>query len=76
MADEADVAAETEERNRGLALAAIARRRPTGVSAYHCTDCGEEIPEARRVAVPGCDRCAECAGLAERRELIRRRTGR
>jgi phage/conjugal plasmid C-4 type zinc finger TraR family protein len=59
-----------------LALAARPRTPAHGVSASHCAECGEAIPEARRVAVPGCDRCAECAGLAERRELIRRRTGR
>ena len=24
------------------------------VSAEHCSECGEDIPEARRVAMPGC----------------------
>ncbi|EGT3581537.1 TPA: TraR/DksA family transcriptional regulator [Klebsiella oxytoca] len=30
------------------------------VSATHCRDCGEKIPEQRREAVPGCQRCADC----------------
>lgn len=31
-------------------------------SRERCRDCGEPIPEARRVAVPGCQRCAGCQG--------------
>ncbi|HFF9943861.1 TPA: TraR/DksA C4-type zinc finger protein [Klebsiella pneumoniae] len=30
------------------------------VSATHCRDCGEEIPERRRELVAGCQRCADC----------------
>ncbi|HFP9303754.1 TPA: TraR/DksA family transcriptional regulator [Raoultella planticola] len=42
--------------------AAIARHRinHAAVSATHCCDCGEEIPERRREAVAGCQRCADC----------------
>lgn len=32
-----------------------------------CIDCGEEIPEKRRRAVPGCRRCIDCQTLFERR---------
>ncbi len=42
---------------------AVARARsriPRGESARLCEDCGEEIPEARRVAVPGVRRCVAC----------------
>lgn len=28
--------------------------------ARYCEDCGEEIPAARRAAVPGCTRCIGC----------------
>lgn len=35
------------------------------VSAEHCEECGEDIPQARRVAVPGCQTCAECQGIIE-----------
>lgn len=30
------------------------------VSELVCRDCGDEIPEIRRVAVPGCTRCVSC----------------
>lgn len=32
------------------------------VSATHCSDCGDDIPELRRLKVPGCQRCASCQG--------------
>jgi phage/conjugal plasmid C-4 type zinc finger TraR family protein len=41
-------------------LADHQRRHATGVSLTHCVDCEEKIPEARRVAVPGCKRCIDC----------------
>ena len=33
----------------------------------HCEDCGEEIPEARRRAVPGARRCIACQAEADGR---------
>jgi phage/conjugal plasmid C-4 type zinc finger TraR family protein len=33
---------------------------PTGASLSHCADCGSEIPEARREALPGVRRCVQC----------------
>jgi len=30
------------------------------VSRSNCRDCGDEIPEVRRMAVPGCTRCVSC----------------
>lgn len=74
--DEADLALETDERYRALALAVLARHAPRGVSAADCKECGDPIPEARRVAVPGCERCAACQDLSERRALIGRWTER
>ncbi|MBT8411982.1 MAG: DksA/TraR family C4-type zinc finger protein [Octadecabacter sp.] len=38
-----------------------ARRGPTGESATHCAECEEEIPLARRVALPGVKLCIDCA---------------
>ncbi|MBG1841322.1 TraR/DksA family transcriptional regulator [Klebsiella pneumoniae] len=37
------------------------------VSATHCCDCGEEIPERRRELVAGCQRCADCQQEFEER---------
>lgn len=36
-------------------------------SAEECQDCGEPIPQARRQAVPGCNRCIDCQARHERR---------
>jgi phage/conjugal plasmid C-4 type zinc finger TraR family protein len=35
-------------------------------SRERCRDCCEPIPEARRQAMPGCQRCADCARDYER----------
>ncbi|WP_050930225.1 DksA/TraR family C4-type zinc finger protein [Aestuariivita boseongensis] len=37
-----------------------ARRAPVGDSLTHCADCEEEIPEARRQAIPGVKLCIDC----------------
>lgn len=37
------------------------RVRYVGVSAKECEECEEEIPEARRTALPGIKTCVECA---------------
>lgn len=42
-----------------------ARINRNAVSATHCEECGIEIPEARRIAVPGCTMCADCKSDAE-----------
>ncbi|MBG0621142.1 TraR/DksA family transcriptional regulator [Enterobacter roggenkampii] len=43
------------------------------VSAKHCSECGEDIPEARRVAMPGCQTCASCQEVLEL--MIKQRKG-
>ena len=37
-----------------------ARKAPVGESLTHCAECDEEIPEARRQAVPGVKLCIDC----------------
>ncbi|MGP6086648.1 DksA/TraR family C4-type zinc finger protein [Antarctobacter jejuensis] len=53
------------------------RRAPVGESLTECADCGEEIPEKRRLAIPGVKLCIDCAserdGRAARRGGINRR---
>ncbi len=39
---------------------------PKAVSADWCEDCGIEIPDARRKAVPGVQLCVDCQGEIER----------
>ncbi|HKJ89181.1 MAG TPA: TraR/DksA C4-type zinc finger protein [Gammaproteobacteria bacterium] len=41
---------------------AVANRvRYQGESATHCEECGAEIPQGRREAVPGTTTCVGCA---------------
>ena len=38
----------------------VRSRIPRGESLTHCAECGDEIPEARRNAVPGVRLCIRC----------------
>ncbi|KXG79236.1 TraR/DksA C4-type zinc finger protein [Pseudomonas mosselii] len=61
-----DRAQALEQLRRDLAIAAVRGRRvATGPSLTHCTDCGDEIAEARR-ALGGMRRCIPCQQLHER----------
>ena len=64
MSDDVDFANERDEQ----ALASIINHRQqfTGVSLHECEECGDEIPEARQMAVPGVQRCVLCQAAAER----------
>ncbi|BCS55181.1 TraR/DksA C4-type zinc finger protein [Geobacter sp. SVR] len=42
-----------------------AGREPGNYTGSACLDCGDEIPTARRLAVPGCRRCINCQTLHE-----------
>ncbi|MBW6416763.1 DksA/TraR family C4-type zinc finger protein [Celeribacter sp. PS-C1] len=35
-------------------------RAPVGESFHECAECGEDIPEARRKAIPGVKLCIDC----------------
>ncbi|MEA3715888.1 TraR/DksA family transcriptional regulator [Enterobacter hormaechei] len=72
MADFADEASAVEELQRNAALSAHRINRDA-VSATHCSDCGEDIPDLRRVKVPGCQRCASCQQDSELRQKQGRR---
>lgn len=66
MADAADLASEIMERRLENALAT--RHRPLPVATDpDCEDCGNEIPQARRQAVPWATTCIGCQNLRERR---------
>ncbi|MCG7624565.1 DksA/TraR family C4-type zinc finger protein [Epibacterium sp. Ofav1-8] len=49
------------------------RRAPVGESLRHCADCEEEIPEARRQAIPGVKLCIDCQ--QDRDGTLRARSG-
>ena len=42
---------------------------PSGESAAHCVECGEEIPQARRHALPGVRTCVDCQSERDRRPV-------
>ncbi|ENU3987700.1 TraR/DksA C4-type zinc finger protein [Enterobacter kobei] len=66
-----DAANELAQQRIDMAIAAHRINRDA-VSATHCSDCGEDIPELRRVNVPGCQRRASC----QQDEELRMKTGR
>lgn len=70
MADFADDASAVEELQREAALSAHRINRDA-VSATNCVECGEELPEARRKAYPGCTMCVDCQGEMELRNKQR-----
>jgi phage/conjugal plasmid C-4 type zinc finger TraR family protein len=41
-------------------------RLPQGAGLTHCAECGYEIPEARRAAVPGVRLCVSCQAADDR----------
>ncbi|MFS8152021.1 TraR/DksA family transcriptional regulator [Vreelandella titanicae] len=68
MADNADIATELMERRMEAALAS----RPVWIgydpaANPKCEDCGQEIPQARRDALPWVTTCIECQGIRELR---------
>jgi phage/conjugal plasmid C-4 type zinc finger TraR family protein len=66
VADEIDQAQGHNEDFQAFALDLNKRtREPANYSGTACIDCEDEIPEARRKAVPGCRRCISCQELFE-----------
>ena len=44
-------------------------RMPTGESAAFCSECGDDIPEARRIALPGVQTCVACQSAIDRKPV-------
>ncbi len=65
MTDTIDQAQEFEQMRRDHALQRRVPRPQTGT--MHCTDCGVEIPAARRHAMPTATHCFDCQEDEERR---------
>ncbi|GHF53336.1 DksA/TraR family C4-type zinc finger protein [Seohaeicola zhoushanensis] len=47
------------------------RRALVGESLTHCAECEEEIPEARRIALPGVKLCLDCQQERDARFVTR-----
>ena len=43
---------------------------PVGESADDCDECGEAIPEGRRVALPGVRTCVKCQAERDSRRVV------
>lgn len=68
MSDVIDVANDHADYLLQLSIAQHQRRTAgQATSAEFCEACGDDIPQARRVAVPGCQTCIDCQQLLERR---------
>lgn len=48
------------------ALKSVRRRLPEGPSLKRCAECGAEIPQARREALPGVRLCIACQSEADK----------
>jgi phage/conjugal plasmid C-4 type zinc finger TraR family protein len=48
------------------AVAAARARLPAGESEPWCVECGEEVPERRRAALPGVRTCVACQAALDR----------
>ena len=42
---------------------------PTGESEYFCVECGDEIPEKRRLVIPGVKICVLCQSEIDKKKL-------
>ncbi|MBO9726829.1 MAG: DksA/TraR family C4-type zinc finger protein [Novosphingobium sp.] len=51
------------------AVSAARARMPSGEGLSDCEDCGEPIPQARRLALPGARTCIACQTHRDRRPL-------
>lgn len=65
--DELDRASELEQKQTQMALTKHfqANKSKLVISAIHCENCDDVIPEARRLAIQGCQYCIHCQSLKE-----------
>lgn len=55
-----DDAAEMAQHRVDERVALVRSMLPTGPGKLNCIECGDPIPEARRVALPGVTCCVDC----------------
>jgi len=53
--------------NAVAAHAAAMAKKAAQPSLEECEECGDDIPEARRIAVAGCTTCIHCQTLLEKK---------
>ncbi|MFA3780166.1 TraR/DksA family transcriptional regulator [Yersinia sp. 1652 StPb PI] len=67
MADLIDIAQERQEMVLAAQIA-NARSKPAAPSAFICESCEAEIPEQRRISVPGVIYCVTCQQIHEEKQ--------
>lgn len=70
--DDVDRASEREaellaDALRDQELRAGLKGKTAADSAASCSDCGQDIPQERRIAVPGCQLCVACRTRQEKK---------
>lgn len=68
--EEAEIAQILALQMNDRALAEHRAKMPTGPSLEECEECGESIPEARRLAVKGCTMCITCQEISEKKKRL------
>lgn len=63
--DPIDISTDRSEAEREAIIAN--RIRYAGISRLECIDCDDDIPQRRREAIPGCQRCIDCQEIHDRR---------
>jgi phage/conjugal plasmid C-4 type zinc finger TraR family protein len=66
--EQAQVNALIQNANAVAAVQAALAKQRSQPSLSECEDCGEDIPEQRRLAMRGITRCIYCQGLFERKQ--------
>lgn len=66
--EQAQVNALIQNANAVAAVQAALAKQRSQPSLSECEDCGEDIPEQRRLAMRGITRCIYCQGLLERKQ--------
>lgn len=66
MADIVDTANDEIDYLLAQKLKDLLDKQSNRIGAKYCVDCEVRIPDARRLAAMGCERCVDCASIAER----------
>jgi phage/conjugal plasmid C-4 type zinc finger TraR family protein len=64
--EETDIAQTLNLQMNMSAISAIQSKLGKGPSLFNCEECGEVIPEGRRLAVAGCRYCIDCQSAMEK----------
>lgn len=70
--DDADRASDIELARVQKSLLNIKQELNFEPDDIYCIECGDEIPEERRNAMPNCVRCVTCQDLDERPRRVKR----